>query len=250
MSRSDTPLKLYSELADWFHLLTTPESYAEEAAFYAAVLRDVFGDDLRTLLELGSGGGNNAWHMKRDFELTLSDRSPDMIRLSQRINPECEHVVGDMRELRIGRSFDAVFIHDGIMYVTSEADLSRVMRTAFAHTAPGGAVLIAPDCTTETYRDFTTHGGHDSEGRALRYLQWTNDPDPDDTEYDVDFVYMLREDGRPLRVVQERHSFGLFPRATWFAALEAAGYEEVCALPSPTWEGGPDEPIVFTAYRP
>ena len=29
-----TPLRtLYDELADWFHLLTAPEDYAEEAAF-------------------------------------------------------------------------------------------------------------------------------------------------------------------------------------------------------------------------
>ena len=29
----ETP-KLYTELADWFHLLTRPEDYAEEAEFY------------------------------------------------------------------------------------------------------------------------------------------------------------------------------------------------------------------------
>ena len=32
--------------------------------------------------------------------------------MSRSINPECEHVQGDMRTLRLGREFDAVFVHD------------------------------------------------------------------------------------------------------------------------------------------
>jgi hypothetical protein len=38
-------------------------------------------------------------------------------------DPECEHLQGDMRELRIDRTFDAVFVHDAIAYMTTEEDL-------------------------------------------------------------------------------------------------------------------------------
>jgi trans-aconitate methyltransferase len=92
-----------------------------------------------TLLELGSGGGNNASYLKRWFTLTLVDASPGMLKASRRLNPECEHVRGDMRTARLGRTFDRVFIHDAIMHMTSEADLVRALRTAFIHTRPGGA---------------------------------------------------------------------------------------------------------------
>src|SRR3972149_1508073 len=60
-----------------------------------------------TVLELGSGGGNNASHMKAHFKLTLVDRSPAMLAVSRALNPECEHLEGDMRTLRLGRGFDA-----------------------------------------------------------------------------------------------------------------------------------------------
>ncbi|HEX5948653.1 MAG TPA: class I SAM-dependent methyltransferase, partial [Actinomycetota bacterium] len=87
--------RLYRDLAPWFHLLTPPEEYADEAEIYRALLEEAAEGPLRTVLELGSGGGNNASHMKRRFSMTLTDLSPDMLRISRGLNPECEHVEGD-----------------------------------------------------------------------------------------------------------------------------------------------------------
>ena len=82
---------MYTEIADWFHLLTAPEDYAEEAEIYRNTIRR-FALQAHTLLELGSGGGNNASHLKQHFSLTLVELSPEMIKLSQRLNPELEHI--------------------------------------------------------------------------------------------------------------------------------------------------------------
>ena len=68
---------MYHELAEWWPLLSRPEDYAEEAGFYTELLKSACNP--RTVLELGSGGGNNASHMKRCFALTLVDRSPGML---------------------------------------------------------------------------------------------------------------------------------------------------------------------------
>src|SRR5262245_36309873 len=132
---SESP-KLYDELASWFHLLTRPEDYSEEAEFAAKLLMDAVGP-VQTVLELGAGGGNNASHLKHHFKLTLTDVSPGMLENSRRINPECEHVVGDMKSLRLHRHFDAVFIHDAVMYMRSEDELRSVFETAAVHCRPG-----------------------------------------------------------------------------------------------------------------
>ena len=132
---------LYSTFADWFHLLTAPEEYAEEASVYTGMLKGLATPSPRTVLELGSGGGNNASHMKAHFELTLTDLSPQMLAVSRAINPECEHIQGDMRQLRLGRPFDAVFAHDALDYLLTLDDLARMAETAWAHCRPGGAVL-------------------------------------------------------------------------------------------------------------
>ncbi|MGF1580783.1 MAG: class I SAM-dependent methyltransferase [Gemmataceae bacterium] len=170
--------KLYQELASWWPLLSSPNDYAEEAAFYTKALVTAAQRSSQTLLELGSGGGNNASHMKTHFQLTLVDKSSEMLEVSRMLNPECEHLGGDMRTVRLGRQFDYVFIHDAISYMVTEDDLRKAIETAFVHCRAGGAVLIAPDHIRENFRPSTHHGGNDGQGRSLRYLEWTWDPDP------------------------------------------------------------------------
>ncbi len=223
MSITDALPLLYTDLAAWWPLMSSPDDYVGEAAFYASQLRQACRTPPRAVLELGSGGGNNASHMKTHFALTLVDRSPAMLAVSRALNPECEHLEGDMRSVRLGREFDAVFVHDAIMYMTTEADLRRAIVTAYVHCRPGGAALFAPDHVRETWEPKTEWGGQDGEGRGVRYLEWDWDPDPDDTQYFGEFTYLLRE-GNDIRCQYDRHVFGIFPRATWMGLLSEAGF--------------------------
>jgi SAM-dependent methyltransferase len=221
----DPPTRLYSDLATWFHLLTPPEDYAEEAEFYRRVIVSACAKPPVTLLELGSGGGNNAAFLKARFKMTLVDLSPQMIAASESINPECEHRVGDMRSVRLNRSFDAVFIQDAISYMTTPAELRLAIETAFAHCQPGGAALFVPDQVRETFRPSTSHGGKDTGTRAMRYLEWAWDPDPGDTTYLVDFAFLLRDRNGEVRVERDRHQLGLFGRDEWLRLIGEAGFE-------------------------
>jgi ubiquinone/menaquinone biosynthesis C-methylase UbiE len=223
-SANENQSRLYSDLASWFTLLTAPEDYAEEAEFYRKTILAACVSSPRTLLELGSGGGNNASHLKAHFAMTLVDLSPEMLDVSRAMNPECEHVQGDMRTIRLDRQFDAVFIQDAITYITTESDLRSTLETAFVHCRPGGVALFHPDCTRETFRPSTSHGGHDSEERSLRYLEWTRDPDPTDTTYIADFAYLLRE-GKEVRCEYDRHILGVFGREDWLRWITEADFE-------------------------
>jgi SAM-dependent methyltransferase len=217
--------ELYTDLAPWFHLLTSPDDYDEEAAFTLRLLRERIDGPLETLLELGSGGGNTASHLKRDLRLTLTDLSPQMLDLSRTINPDCEHIAGDMRTLRLGRTFDAVFIHDAIGYLTTEADLRAALETAFVHLRSGGAAVFAPDFVRETFKESTGHGGHDAaDGRGLRYVEWSTDPDPTDTTYVTDYGILLRHPDGSVEVRHDRHIEGLFARQTWLDLLADVGF--------------------------
>lgn len=217
--------KLYDSLADWWPLLSDPSDYEEEAAFYTRHLLAAGDAPARTLLELGSGGGNNASHMKRKFEITLVDLSPGMLAVSRQLNPECEHFQGDMRSVRLGREFDRVFVHDAVCYMTSLQDLRRAAETAWIHCRNGGAVLFAPDAVKETFREGTDHGGHDGSGRGLRYLEWTWDPDPEDSTYLVEYAYLLRTGDGAVQVEHDRHEEGLFSRAEWLRVLSEVGFQ-------------------------
>jgi trans-aconitate methyltransferase len=241
--------KLYRELTDWWPLLSAPEDYAEEATFYQRVLIEGTKRSLTTLLELGSGGGNNASHLKAHFKMTLVEPSPGMLEISRRLNPECKHVQGDMRTVRLGRQFDAVFVHDAIVYMTTETDLKAAIKTAFVHCTPGGVALFAPDHVRENFASSTDHGGHDDEARGLRFLEWTSDPDPLDCLYVVDYAYLLRERDGSVRVEHDRHIEGLFARADWLDWLASVGFEpKVVPLEHSDIPCGEHE--VFVARRP
>ncbi len=216
---------LYGELVPWYHLLDPTEDHLDEAASYQAAFERSIAPRAETLLELGAGAGNNAFFLKRRFRCTLTDISAPMQGLSGALNPECEHAIGDMRTLRLGRTFDAVLVHDAVMYLTSEAELRAAADTAFAHTRPGGAAIFAPDYVRETFGEISRiHRGEDENGgRALRCMEWTWDPDPGDTSYVVEYAFLLR-DRSGVRAVHDRHVEGLFSRATWIEVLTAAGF--------------------------
>jgi hypothetical protein len=55
--------KLYDDLAAWWPLVSDPAEYGEEVAFFLPLLSEATAHPAATLLELGSGGGNNALHI-------------------------------------------------------------------------------------------------------------------------------------------------------------------------------------------
>ena len=222
LSKEGLP-RLYYDLASWFHLLTAPEDYAEEAEFYRKTIVSAGTYPPRTLLELGSGGGNNASHLKAHFTMTLVDISPNMLEVSKSLNPECEHMQGDMRNIRLGRLFDAVFIHDAITHMINEQDLRSAIETTFVHCKPGSVALFCPDFIRENFRPLTEHGGHDNGKRSMRYLAWDWDPDPADTTYITDFAYLLREGGN-IRCEYDRFVMGLFRREDWLRLITEVGF--------------------------
>ena len=216
-------MKLYGELAEWWPAFSDPKEYRRDAPHIVRVLRKATKPAPRTVLELGSGGGNSAFHLKAHFAMTLVDLAPRMLSVSRKLNPECEHIKGDIRTLRLRRTFDAVFVHDAICHMTSEPDLRAVMQTAYEHCRPGGVALFVPDFVRETFVAGTDQGG---TGK-LRFLQWVVDPDPTDTTYQVDFAILLRNQKGEARVVHDRHLQGLFPRAQWLRLMREVGLKAV-----------------------
>jgi trans-aconitate methyltransferase len=237
---------LYRELVPWYRLVDPPGDHLDEATRFQAALERRAYPRPETLLELGAGAGHNALHLKPRFRCTLTDVSAEMQELSRELNPECEHLAGDMRSLRLERTFDAVLVHDAVMYMTSEEDLRAAARTAFVHTRPGAAAVFAPDCVRETFRENTDLLAAEDGGRALRGLEWMWDPDASDDAFAVEYALLLR-DGETVEAVHDRHVEGLFSVATWFGILQGVGYE-VEAFERPIDDdGGVDE--VFLCRR-
>lgn len=217
-----TPL-IYGDLTNWYSLLDPRADHLGEATAYReAILRGIDGEK-KTLLELGAGAGNNAWFFKDQFRCTLTDVSEPMLALSRVQNPECEHLLGDMRTLRLAREFDAVLVHDAVCYMTTREQLRQAAETAFVHLRVGGAAVFAPDCLRDSFEAGSSLLECDEGERSLRGIEWSWKADANDETYQVEYALLLR-DGGDVRAVHDRHTEGLFSRATWFEVLESVGF--------------------------
>jgi SAM-dependent methyltransferase len=244
----ETQERFYLELADWWPLISPVEEYQEEAGEVGRHLVSA-GIEVVDVLELGSGGGHVARWLRERFRLTLVDLSPAMLEVSMALNPTCEHLVGDMRTVRLGRTFDAVLIHDAIAYLRTEDDLRAAIETAREHCRPGGIVVLVPDEITESFEPGADHGGCDGrDGRGVRYLQWSIDPDPSDTTTRTDYVFLLREADGTTRTVHDVHITGLFPESTWLRLLTKAGLDAEARTEVTTEDRTPRR--IFVGHRP
>ena len=223
--------RFYQELSEWWTLFSPASHYVEEAEDLLRRLSPLPAPGATTMLELGSGGGSLASHLKHQFKLTLTDLSAGMLAENRAVNPEAEHIQGDMRTLRLNREFDYVLVHDAVCYMTTLDDLQKAIDTAALHCRRGGTVVFLPDFVSETFGPHTDDGGEDAaDGRGFRYLAWTWDPDPRDTTYIVDYAFLLREANGDVRAVHDRHIEGLFPRAAWLKAFATAGLDASSSL--------------------
>lgn len=220
------PFRMYTDLAVWWPLLSPPSAYAEEVAELLPTLLGAPDAVPGTMLELGSGGGSFAFHVKAHVRPTLSDLSPAMLAVSRALNPECEHLEGDMRSMALGRVFDLVLIHDAIVFATTPADVRAALATAARHCRTGGGLVLIPDFVTETFEADENSGGSTMpDGRALRYTERKQDQDPADAIYETVYDFVVRDAGGREEAVHEVHRHGLFPRASWLAWLGRAGFD-------------------------
>jgi SAM-dependent methyltransferase len=244
--------RLYSDLAKWWPLISPVGEYLQDAASLARVFESALLP-VRSVLDLGSGGGHVAWHLKHKFALTLVDRSAEMLAVSAELNPECEHILGDMLTIRLGRLFDGVLVHDAVDYVTTEEDLLLVAQTAFAHCRQGGIAVFAPDHTADTFRPGTGGGGGaDETGRQASFRERTRDPDPADEWIEVEYEFTLRAGDNRVQVVRESHRLGSFRYETWQRVLAAAGFEAEPGNVAGAYAGSHDAPglrHVFVGHR-
>ena len=217
--------RLYGDLAWIWPIMSPPEDYIEEAETFASVIREHTSIPAHTLLHLTCGGGHVDRRLKAEFEITGVDASSEMLGLARGLNPEVEYVEGDVRRVRLGRLFDAVFVDDGIAYMRTEADLRDIFRTAFEHLKRGGVMLTYVEATPETFEQNKTECRRRSSGDTdIIYVENVYDPDPADTTYETTFVYIVRTGGE-LTIETDLHVCGIFSLDVWRRSLRDSGFE-------------------------
>ena len=226
-------MRLYNDLSYLWPIVSPPEEYVAEAEEWLGIIRGRLDPLLMlgirnrrpTLLELGCGGGHLHSHFTAHFTTEAVDISPQMLEISKGLNPDTVHHLGDMRTIRLGRTFDVVVIYDAVNYMLTEADLSAAIETAKIHLTPGGLMLLAPDWLRETLSGpRVINWTKEDDDRGVTFIEYVASPQADRTTVESVFVFVIDEGGE-IRVELDRHTGGLFPLTTWMRLLSEAGLD-------------------------
>jgi len=228
MSDKNGSFRLYNDLAWLWPYWGGLDTYGDYCEHVNHMIQTYARICVRSVLNIGCGGGKNVFFLKNHYDVTGIDISRAMLAIAKELNPECEFLQGDMRSFSLGRTFDAVLMDDAIAYMTSRADLKSAFEIAFQHLNPGGVLIVGPDDTTESFRQNQTMvtpatGDSMPENLDVVFIDNYYDPDPSDDWIEGTLIFLIREDGK-LRVETDHHIIGLFPLAVWRNTLTEVGF--------------------------
>lgn len=216
--------RLYTDLAWLWPVVSPVEDYRSEAQEFLRVISKHARIPVRTLLDLGCGGGHNDHFLQENFMVMGVDTSLHMLALARQLNPGLEYQIGDMRSLKLERRFDAVMVADSIGYMLNETDLLAAFRTAYDHLNPGGVFCTYAEETPQSFeQNGTYHSTHQAGDLEVTLVENYYDPDLEDTTFEINFIYLIRQAGH-LSIETDMHLAGLFPENTWIKLMKKAGF--------------------------
>jgi SAM-dependent methyltransferase len=213
---------VFEKSAELYDLLYAWKDYAEEARRVDRWIQQTF-PGAETLLDVACGTGKHLEHLSARYRVEGLDREPQLLVIARRRNPGAPLHRGDMVDFALGKTFDAVTcLFSSIAYVPDVDHLRRAVANMAAHVAPGGVLLVEPWFGPDEWQD-----GHIG---AL----FVDEPELKATRLNVarsahsrsilEFHYLVAT-AAGVEHFTEEHSLGLFERAEYLHAFEAAGLD-------------------------
>lgn len=152
-------MSVFKSYSRYYNLLYQDKNYAGEAAYINSLIARHLPGAAR-ILDLGCGTGRHCFLLaEMGYEVTGVDMSAEMLAVanarlaSQSVQPAppdphpplVSFHRGDIRTVRLGRTFDLVVSLFHVMsYQTTNDDLAAAFATARSHLKPGGVFIF--DC--------------------------------------------------------------------------------------------------------
>jgi len=223
-SKNSEKMRLYKDLSWTWPIISPPKDYIEEVEFFVAKIKEHAKIETKSLLNLGCGGGNMDWSFKKQYDVTSVDISPNMLALARELNPEIAYIEGDMQVVRLDRKFDAVVIHDSILYMQNLKELKAAFMTAYEHLKDNGLMITYCEEWPEHFIQNKVRTQKETKDNIeIIFIENYYDPDPNDMTYEGTFIYLIRRDGK-LEVHNDFHTFGIFPLDDWRRVIKEVGF--------------------------
>lgn len=196
-----------------------------------------------TVVDLACGTGEIAWRLRRKgYETIGVDMSQEMLEIaSQKCPSDVLLLHQDMRELELHAPVEAVVcLCDGMNYMISEEDMSKVFARVASCLAEGGVFIF--DLKTEYFYREILGDGILADNRENASYIWDNAYDRDSgiNTYLLT-LYELVDDDRDLFLrTDELHRQRAYPPEQVRGMLEASGFD-LAGIYEALTERAPDE---------
>ncbi|MCX4766687.1 class I SAM-dependent methyltransferase [Streptomyces sp. NBC_01275] len=214
-----------AELYDLLHE-ARGKDYRAEAATVAGLVR-ARSPRAATLLDVACGTGAHLRHFAELFDKVEGlELSEAMMARARAAAPGAVLHGGDMRDLALGRSYDAITCMFGsIAYLEDTAELASTLRSFAEHLAPGGVVAVDPWWFLETSLEHHVSGDTVTVGR--RTMTRVSYSEREGRTSHMVVHYVVAEPGSGVQHFAERHTLTLFTRAEYEEAFTRAGLDVV-----------------------
>lgn len=144
-------MTVFGAYSRYYNLFYRDKDYTGEARYVRELIR-THNPQAATLLDLGCGTGKHAFLLAdAGLEVAGVDRSEEMLSIAKARHAASassavlEFFAGDIRSIRLGRTFDAVVsLFHVVSYQTGNDDLLAAFATARDHLNQGGVFIF--DC--------------------------------------------------------------------------------------------------------
>lgn len=140
-------MSVFGDYSAYYDLLYSDKNYMSEAQFIHNLIRK-YHPGAKTVLDLGCGTGRHDYHLsEKGYSVHGIDLSDEMISIAKKMD-NVENLTfsrGDIREIRLGRTFDVVVSLFHVMsYMTGNKDLRKAFETVNHHLDRDGLFIF--DC--------------------------------------------------------------------------------------------------------
>lgn len=127
-----------------FYELVYPEPNDETPMMCRRMFSRYLATPPRSILDIGCGTGRDLDSLSRECpDCRGVDYLREMVEFARATRPHLHVEVGDMRTVRLGRTFDVILcMGSAFMYALTDADIRRVLDTFVAHSHPGTLLIL------------------------------------------------------------------------------------------------------------
>jgi SAM-dependent methyltransferase len=140
MTKEKEVAHIYDKIIHWFDTHRTKDLSLEEK--YLAIIEPYLPKQ-GTILDVGCGTAEPlaAYFIEKGHELTGLDASKKMIALCKERYPKQEWILGDMRTLKLDKTFDVVIAWHSFFHLPHEAHADTLKLLA-SHLKPHGLLIF------------------------------------------------------------------------------------------------------------